>query len=155
MCFHECASYSRKHAHFKNARFFNMGLPHFWTVFSTICGTLKKSSEPRVPFQGFVEVTNGPQGTLKDQGGEERGEWRHFGKARVVYVCGAVRVCGGCNAVSNDVLMTFLSCVFDRYDAVCHLCATRETASVICLMLICHLAKSSCAVRTISHTKCL
>ena len=52
----------------------------------------------------------------------------HFGKARVVCVCGeCVCVCGVCHGVSENVLIVvFLRCVSDRHDAVCHLCATRK-----------------------------
>ena len=40
---------------------------------------------------------------------------------------GAVSVCGECHGVSNDVSNeVFFRYVFERYDAVCHVCATRR-----------------------------
>ena len=90
-----------------------MGPPHFET-FQKLVGRSKKKTEPRGPFRIFGKL-RWARGHIWGPGGAQ------FGKAGVVCVCGV-------DGVSNDVFMTcfFLRCVFERYDVVCHLCATRK-----------------------------
>ena len=78
MWFHEFASRLRKSGHRKNAVFFQNGPPHFQTVFSTTCGTLKKYLSGSAHFGILVKLKWGP-GPCEDQGA-------HFGQAGVLSV---------------------------------------------------------------------
>ena len=61
-------------------------------------------------FWGKLEKKRAPGAQFRFFGG-------HFGKVRVVCVCGVVCVCAACRGVSDDVLNDlFLHCVFERYD---------------------------------------
>ena len=78
--------------------FFQNGLPSFFALFSTICGTIRTQ---RMGTGGPVSIFGGAQ---MEPGPHLRVREAHFGKEGVVCVCGAVCVCGRCHGVFNDVL---------------------------------------------------
>ena len=111
-CFHEIALLSTEKCALQKCIFSKCASLHFQNVFCHVRGARKKKSA-RGPISVFF-------GKLK---------WAHlrireapFGKVGVVCVCVLCR--GVPDGALNDV---FLSCVFERYDAVSHLCATRKT----------------------------